>query len=250
MRREYRRILIKVAATDLAHDQPADILPDIAAALAALAAGALEAALAIARLRHPTHGKEVRLSVLGMGKCGGHELNYISDVDVIYVVEPNEGYSEDEACAVGTILAQDLVHACSGVFGEQALWPVDAALRPEGKQGPLVRTLSSHTSYYERWAKTWEFQALLKARHVAGDQALSSAYLDAVTPLVWTAVERDHFVEDAQAMRKRVEEHVPAQEAARQIKLGKGGCATSSSQSNFSNLSMDDLTTLSVLPQR
>lgn len=223
MRREYRRILIKVAATDLAHDQPADILPDIAAALAALAAGALEAALAIARLRHPTHGKEVRLSVLGMGKCGGHELNYISDVDVIYVVEPNEGYSEDEACTVGAILAQDLAHACSGVFGEQALWPVDAALRPEGKQGPLVRTLSSHTSYYERWAKTWEFQALLKARHVAGDQALSSAYLDAVTPLVWTAVARDHFVEDAQAMRKRVEEHVPAQEAARQIKLGKGG---------------------------
>ncbi|WP_029069147.1 bifunctional [glutamine synthetase] adenylyltransferase/[glutamine synthetase]-adenylyl-L-tyrosine phosphorylase [Jonesia quinghaiensis] len=223
MRREYRRLLMKVAATDLAHEQPTDIMPDVAASLADLAAGALEASLAIARFNHPTHGTEVRLSVLGMGKCGGRELNYVSDVDVIYVVEPTDGHTEDQACEVGATLAQDLAVACSGVSTEPALWPVDAALRPEGKNGPLVRTLASHVSYYERWAKTWEFQALLKARHVAGDAELSTAYLDVLNPMVWTAVERDNFVEDAQAMRRRVEEHVPAQEAARQIKLGKGG---------------------------
>src|SRR5699024_10751159 len=93
----------------------------------------------------------------------------------------------------------------------------------EGKNGPLVRTLDSHLAYYRRWAKTWEFQALLKARHVAGDAQLSQDYLDALQPMVWTAVEREHFVAASQAMRRRVEEHVPAAEADRQIKLGRGG---------------------------
>jgi glutamate-ammonia-ligase adenylyltransferase len=77
--------------------------------------------------------------------------------------------------------------------------------------------------YYERWAKTWEFQALLKARHVAGDAALGSRYIEAVTDKVWSAANRPDFVEDVQAMRRRVEEHVPPSEAPRQIKLGPGG---------------------------
>ncbi|GMA25650.1 glutamate-ammonia-ligase adenylyltransferase [Luteimicrobium album] len=147
----------------------------------------------------------------------------MSDVDVVYVVEPEPGYDEEYATAVGTRLATGLMRACAAPSGEPPLWAVDAALRPEGKQGPLVRTLASHLAYYERWAKTWEFQALLKARPVAGDPELGRAYRDAVDPLVWRAVERDNFVEDSQAMRRRVEDHVPAAEAHRQIKLGKGG---------------------------
>ena len=86
-----------------------------------------------------------------------------------------------------------------------------------------MRTVESHRQYYERWAKTWEFQALLKARTVAGDQELGQAYLDAVRPMVWQAAGRPNFVEDVQAMRRRVEQHVPAGEAARQLKLGPGG---------------------------
>lgn len=223
MRREYRRLILRIAATDMSSDEPLSILPAVAAALADLASSALESALAIARLKHPTHGAGARLSVLGMGKTGGRELNYISDVDVIYVAEPEDGFGEDEALAIGTQLATDLQLFCAGAGDEPALWQVDPALRPEGKQGPLVRTLASHFQYYERWAKTWEFQALLKARHVAGDAELSQRYIEHINPMVWQAVTRENFVEDAQAMRRRVENHVKPSEAERQIKLGKGG---------------------------
>ncbi len=223
MRVAYRTRLVRIAAADLVSVDPTDAMPDVAAALADLAAAALEASLALARAEQDDHGAGVRLAVIGMGKCGGRELNYVSDVDVVYVAEPQDGTAEDEAMVVGTRLAAALARACSAVSGEPALWPVDAALRPEGKDGPLVRTLASHRAYYERWARTWEFQALLKARPLAGDAALGRAYVEMTQPFVWSAVTREHFVEDSQAMRRRVEEHLPRAEADRQIKLGAGG---------------------------
>ncbi|MFC8798479.1 bifunctional [glutamine synthetase] adenylyltransferase/[glutamine synthetase]-adenylyl-L-tyrosine phosphorylase [Promicromonospora sp. NPDC057138] len=229
LRRAYRARLLRIAATDVTAPDPTAVLPGVAAALADLAAAALEGALAIARSEEADHAAGVRLAVLGMGKTGGRELNYISDVDVIYVAEPGllpdgaPACDEDHALRVATRLAGRLAQVCSGASAEPALWQVDAALRPEGKQGPLVRTLASHVAYYERWAVTWEFQALLKARPVAGDVALGEEYVAAVGPLVWQAVERPNFVEDARAMRKRVEDNVPVAEADRQIKLGKGG---------------------------
>ncbi|MEV7960844.1 bifunctional [glutamine synthetase] adenylyltransferase/[glutamine synthetase]-adenylyl-L-tyrosine phosphorylase [Oerskovia paurometabola] len=223
MRRAYRSRLLRIAATDLTSHEPLTRLPAVAAALADLAAAALEASLAIARSELDDHGAGVRLAVMGMGKCGGRELNYVSDVDVVYVAEPADGYDEAYATSVGARLATGLARACQGTSSEPPLWPVDAALRPEGKNGPLVRTLASHLAYYERWAKTWEFQALLKARLVAGDRDLGAAYHDAINPFVWSAVTRENFVEDSQAMRRRVEDHVPAAEADRQLKLGKGG---------------------------
>ena len=108
------------------------------------------------------------------------------------------------------------------VCGEVA-WPVDAGLRPEGGSGPLVRTLASHEAYYRRWAKTWEFQALLKARPVAGDLALGRQYLEVTAPLVWSAGERKDFVEQVQAMRRRVESTLKGDRADREVKLGPGG---------------------------
>ncbi|WP_418276603.1 bifunctional [glutamine synthetase] adenylyltransferase/[glutamine synthetase]-adenylyl-L-tyrosine phosphorylase [Isoptericola jiangsuensis] len=228
LRRAYRTRLLRIAATDLTADDPLTVLPGVGAALADLAAAALDAALAVARSQLPDHGAGVRLAVIGMGKTGGRELNYVSDVDVVYVCEPQvvDGepvVDEPTAMRTGSQLASRLQKVCGGTSLEPALWEVDAALRPEGKQGPLVRTLESHVAYYERWAQTWEFQALLKARHVAGDADLGSAYCAATAPFVWAAVNRDNFVEDAQAMRRRVEDHVPSAEADRQIKLGKGG---------------------------
>ena len=223
MRSAYRRRLLRIAAADLTSPDPFALLPSVAAALADLAAAALEASLALARAESADHGAAARLCVIGMGKCGGRELNYVSDVDVIYVVEPADGYPEDEAVRVGARLASQLAKACSAPSKEPVLWPVDAALRPEGKQGPLVRTLASHRAYYERWAQTWEFQALLKARPVAGDLEVGRAYCEVVNPMVWAAVERENFVPDAQAMRRRVEKNVPPGEADRQLKLGAGG---------------------------
>jgi glutamate-ammonia-ligase adenylyltransferase len=220
LRVAYRRALLKVAARDLTASP--DVM-DIAAELADLASGALEAALAIARYEIGDDADLVRFSVIGMGKCGGHELNYVSDVDVIYVVEPSDGVDDVTATRIGDRLASTTARACSTVTGEGALWELDAGLRPEGRAGALTRTLSSHLAYYQRWAKTWEFQALLKARPVAGDRALGRQYLTAVEPLVWGAAGRDGFVVDVQQMRRRVEAHVAPGEADRELKLGPGG---------------------------
>src|SRR5699024_10985162 len=158
-----------LAARDLAHGLGID---DVAAEISDLAAATLEAALAIARARVGETSALARLAVIAMSKCGGRELNYISDVDVIFAVEPAPAADEAGALRAGSQLAAQLMQVCSDHTAEGSIWPVDANLRPEGSRGPLVRTLASHRGYYEKWAKTWEFQALLKARPVAGDRDL------------------------------------------------------------------------------
>jgi glutamate-ammonia-ligase adenylyltransferase len=178
--------------------------------LSDIADAALGAALIVAT-RSVTGGDEPpRLAVIAMGKCGARELNYVSDVDVIFV-----GQTAD---AIETRVAGEMMR-----FAGDAFFEVDAALRPEGKHGQLVRTLDSHIAYYQRWAKTWEFQALLKARPSTGDAELGRRYIEALMPMVWTASEREDFVAEVQAMRRRVEELVPAGVRAREIKLGTGG---------------------------
>ncbi|WP_328823527.1 bifunctional [glutamine synthetase] adenylyltransferase/[glutamine synthetase]-adenylyl-L-tyrosine phosphorylase [Metallococcus carri] len=221
LRVAYRRRLVQIAAIDTS-GSATDLLPRVAEALADLASATLQVALDIAT-REQDDAADARLSIIAMGKCGARELNYLSDVDVIFAAEPADGVDEAHALEVATRLATEVMRICSEHTGEGTLWQVDAALRPEGNQGPLVRTVRSHQQYYERWAKTWEFQALLKARPVAGDAEVGQAYLEAMQPFVWQASSRDNFVEDVQAMRRRVEDHVPRGEAARQIKLGAGG---------------------------
>ncbi len=223
LRMAYRRELLAVAALDLTSPDPVSYLPIAAEQLAWLAEASLEAGLAIAREELGSGSEDCRLAVIGMGKTGGGELNYVSDVDVVFVAEPALGVDEERALVVGGALAAGLMKACSAATAEGTLWPVDAALRPEGRNGPLVRTVASHRAYYERWAKTWEFQALLKAWVSAGDLEVGHAYMDAIRPMVWEAAGREHFVEDVQAMRRRVEGHVPPAEVARQLKLGPGG---------------------------
>ncbi|WP_203982756.1 bifunctional [glutamine synthetase] adenylyltransferase/[glutamine synthetase]-adenylyl-L-tyrosine phosphorylase [Sphaerisporangium rufum] len=219
LRAAYRARLLHLAARDVTGVTG---LPEVTSELSDLAAAALEAGLAIAR-RDVPEAADARLAVIGMGKCGARELNYISDVDVVFVAEPREGVDETKALRAATRLAQGMMRACSASTPEGALWEVDAALRPEGKAGPLVRTLASHVTYYRRWAKTWEFQALLKARPIAGDLTLGGEYVSAVDEMVWQAAARENFVEDVQAMRRKVEANVRADQADRQIKLGPGG---------------------------
>ncbi|GAA1311553.1 bifunctional [glutamine synthetase] adenylyltransferase/[glutamine synthetase]-adenylyl-L-tyrosine phosphorylase [Saccharothrix xinjiangensis] len=213
LRAAYRALLCRVAAEDLAHvvepEQPYVSYDEVAGLLSDLAVAALRAALDVAGRQVPRSG-ECSLAVIAMGKCGARELNYVSDVDVVFVGEGD--------IAVATRLASTVMQVAG-----QACFEVDAALRPEGKAGALVRTLDGHASYYRRWARTWEFQALLKARPVAGDEELGRRYLEVVRPLVWTAAEREDFVPDVQAMRRRVEDHVPAGLGDRELKLGRGG---------------------------
>lgn len=212
LRALYRDRLLVLAGLDLAstvENEPVVPFTTVAAHLSDLADAALEAALRIAVISAGGDDPP-RLAVIAMGKCGARELNYVSDVDVIFVAE--------NADAVAIRVAGEMMR-----FAADAFFEVDAALRPEGKHGQLVRTLESHVAYYQRWAKTWEFQALLKARPAAGDFELGRAYVDALMPMVWTACEREHFVPEVQAMRRRVEELVPAERRAREIKLGTGG---------------------------
>src|SRR3954470_14956943 len=223
LRIEYRRLLLRLAARDLAEGLLVD---EVAAVLADLAAGALETALRIARNQyfaaHPG-AADCRLAIIAMGKSGGRELNYVSDVDVLFCAERHDGGPEPPALKTASQLAAAAMRICSAHTGEGTLWPVDAALRPEGKSGPLVRTLDSHFAYYQRWAKTWEFQALLKARPIAGDAELGRQYSERVGQLAWSAADREGFVDDVQAMRRRVIDHIPAADVDRQLKLGPGG---------------------------
>ncbi|MFE3031014.1 bifunctional [glutamine synthetase] adenylyltransferase/[glutamine synthetase]-adenylyl-L-tyrosine phosphorylase [Streptomyces canus] len=220
LRVAYRRCLLSIAARDVCGTTD---LAETAAELADLATATLRAALAIAQAAAPDDAALCRLAVIAMGKCGGHELNYVSDVDVIFVGEAVDGADEGKALRAATKLASHMMRVCSETTVEGSIWPVDANLRPEGRNGPLVRTLSSHLAYYQRWAKTWEFQALLKARPVAGDLELGEEYVAALEPLVWKAAERENFVADVQKMRRRVVENIPVAELDRQLKLGPGG---------------------------
>lgn len=207
LRAGYQRGLLRIAAADLADGAPVEATM---AEVTALADATLRAAYRIALGR--VGSARPKLAVIAMGKCGGDELNYVSDVDVIFVA------AEDEDLAAGTTVAAALMEICGHVA-----WPVDAALRPEGGRGPLVRTLASHLVYYQRWARTWEFQALLKARPVAGDASVGKAWLAALQPLIWHAAERPEAVEDVRAMRRRIIEQVPRAELDREIKRGPGG---------------------------
>lgn len=220
LRVAYRRCLLSIAARDVCGTID---VAQTAAELADLATATLRAALRIASAAAPEDAARCRLAVIAMGKCGGNELNYVSDVDVIFVGDAPTGADEGKALQAATRLASHLMRICSEITVEGTIWPVDANLRPEGRNGPLVRTLASHLAYYQRWAKTWEFQALLKARAVAGDAALGAEYIDAITPLVWQAAERENFVADVQKMRRRVVDNIPAAQVDRELKLGPGG---------------------------
>ncbi|ALE91793.1 Glutamate-ammonia ligase adenylyltransferase [Arthrobacter alpinus] len=235
LRTRYRRHLCELAIRDLCAASPQDVMPLVGAELADLAAAAMEGALAVARAQVAgvfcaEAVARVHLAIIGMGKCGARELNYISDVDVMYVIETappgvNDGgrAGEADAVTVGNALAAAISQTIYAPEREPGLWEVDASLRPEGKDGPLVRTLDSYLSYYQRWAHDWEFQALLKARVIAGDAELGERFEEAISPLIWTSSEREGFVTSVQAMRRRVTANIKASEAGRQIKLGKGG---------------------------
>jgi len=230
LRVAYRRTIAEIAAIDLAQAVPSEGIRAVSAALADAAGAALEGALSVARtcVAATTSRDKVaatRLAIIGMGKAGARELNYVSDVDVIFVAgtSDEEVLAEASAVDIATKLARETVRVLSGIEIEPALWEVDASLRPEGKQGALVRTLASHLAYYDRWAKSWEFQALLKARVLAGDIALGDEYAQAVHPLVWSSAAREDFVGSVQRMRERVTEHISSEDAGHQIKLGSGG---------------------------
>jgi glutamate-ammonia-ligase adenylyltransferase len=224
LRRSYRELLFRVADWDLANRYQDSYLP-VSQSLSDLATAALEAGVKVAQNELISEGRitaeqaaDAGLAIIAMGKCGARELNYLSDVDVIYVCSGEPG-----AVEAATKIASRLALVIDEADAEPGLWQVDPNLRPEGKDGALVRTVDSHVNYYQKWAHPWEFQALLKARFVAGDQQIGLEYISRIKPLIWERQNRAEIVESARNLRRRVLDHIPQSEQDREIKLGRGG---------------------------
>jgi glutamate-ammonia-ligase adenylyltransferase len=148
------------------------------------------------------------LAVIGMGKLGGRELNYASDIDVVLVA--GDGAPLPDARAF-----LDLARAA---------WKVDLDLRPEGRAGPLVRTLSSYVAYWDRWAQPWEFQALLKARPAAGDAGIGALFAAEAERQVWKRPFGAEQLGELRRMKSRSESEIARHGlAARELKRGAGG---------------------------
>ena len=198
---------LRIAARDLTGADPLDA---VGANLAALGRQCLASACALAEAADREGPGGIRLAVIGMGKLGGDELNYSSDIDIIFVGEGGRDRLERRARSV-----MEIARRC---------FRVDANLRPEGRDGPLVRTVDSYEAYWDRWAEPWEFQALLKARPAAGDAALGRRWLDAAQRWLWTRPFDADTLRSLRTMKARTEAEVTRQGlVGRELKRGPGG---------------------------
>ncbi len=188
--------LLRIAARDL---DGTDSLEVVAANLATLAEDVIANALRIAQATDS-------LSVIGMGKLGGKELNYASDIDVMFVGEPNEPAARR---------VMEIARKC---------FRVDANLRPEGRDGPLVRTVDSYANYWQQWASTWEFQALLKARPIAGNAQFGDFWAAEASKNLWKRSFGADELREIREMKARSESIVEQKGLAdREVKRGRGG---------------------------
>lgn len=211
LRRWKDRHLLGIAARDvLGHDAEVDT---VGRDLTALAEASLEVALASLE-------PAVSFAVIAMGRFGGAELSYASDLDVIFV---HGGVGADGAAEAQRV-ATKLLRFLAGATPAQRLYDVDADLRPEGKQGAMVRTLEGYQRYWNDHALTWERQAMLRARPVAGDRRLADRLLSALEPHVWDAPLTSNDVREIRRLKARIErERIPAgEDPAFHLKLGRG----------------------------
>jgi [glutamine synthetase] adenylyltransferase / [glutamine synthetase]-adenylyl-L-tyrosine phosphorylase len=221
LRRFKRRELLRVAVRDLAGRVPVE---QVAAELSDLADACLAAALAVAAAESGYDPAPMRLAILGMGKLGGHELNYVSDIDVLFCHEPVAGAEAEAAARAAERVARGVIRGLSAVTAEGTCFEVDANLRPEGRNGPLSRTLGSYQAYWDRWAQPWELQALIKVRPVAGDRELAGRFRDQALARVYPERLDPETVSAVRRMKSRVEGSAKARaDGDRQVKLGPGG---------------------------
>ena len=196
---------------------------------AATVIGGLQAAVKVVGARREaeigSHKLPTRFAVVAMGRLGGQECGYGSDADVLFVHEPMPGADERDAADVAFELANELRTLLMAPSPDPPL-EIDADLRPDGRQGPLVRTLASYAAYYERWSAGWESQALLRAAPLAGDPDLSDQFLELIAPLRYP----DGGLSDAELREiRRIKARIEAErlprgaDATLHTKLGRGG---------------------------
>jgi glutamate-ammonia-ligase adenylyltransferase len=177
--------------------------------IAGLAEGALRASLALA-------APEIPMAIIGMGKLGGRELNYSSDVDVLFVHDGDHREAERAAREVLRAMAKPLI--------DGIIFRTDADLRPEGGAGPLSLSLAGFIQYWDHRARPWEFQALMKARHVAGDETLGAAFMDASRTRIWSGPVAPEAVAEIRTLKARSEANVEKKRlTGRELKRGTGG---------------------------
>ena len=220
-----RRELFRVAAADLSELLDVEVVGE---ALTTISVATLTAALEVAR-RTIAKGTEepTRMAIVAMGRFGGHELSYGSDADVMFVHDPLPGATEKAATDFATQVATELRRLLALPGADPAV-AVDADLRPEGRQGPLVRTLASYQSYYARWSAVWEAQALLRADPLCGDASLCEAFRALIDPLRYPSDGiRERDVMEIRRIKARVDaERLPrGADPTKHTKLGRGGLA-------------------------
>src|SRR6266545_2864008 len=222
LRRFRRRELLRVAVRDLDGGAPVD---SVGAELANLADACLQAGLELATRAQAAPGDPpVGLAVLAMGKLGGRELNYVSDIDVLFCHEPATGADAELAGKLAGAIARELIAGLGGPNPEGPGFQVDPNLRPEGRNGPLTRTLGSYLAYWDRWAEPWELQALIKVRPAAGDRHLGGLLVAEAAGPVYPA----RFCPATAAPARHLKARLGSSRAARpggelQVKLGPGG---------------------------
>jgi glutamate-ammonia-ligase adenylyltransferase len=199
-------------------------------ALSSVWVAVLQAALAAAEREKSVEAggwPKADIAIIGMGRLGGHELGYGSDADLMFVCQPVDGVSDGEAVKFASAVAESMRRRLGAPSQDPPL-EVDVDLRPEGRQGPLVRTLDSYIAYYKRWGETWEAQALLRAEFVAGDSRLGARFIQAIDGIRYPASGLDaSAVREIRRIKARVEtERLPrGADPTTHIKLGRGGLA-------------------------
>ncbi len=171
-----------------------------------------------------------RFAIIGMGKLGGYELNFSSDIDLIFV------YSDDAKTDTGTEnseyfarFCEFIIKAMSEITPEGYVFRVDIRLRPESSAGVIIRSMESYESYYEGWGDLWERQALIKARPVAGDMAFGDEFIRMIQPFVYQryldGVTLGEIKADIGRTKVRIEERLVGEGAnlEKHVKLGPGG---------------------------
>jgi len=225
-RRFRQRHLLRIGTNDVIRDRP---LEEITVDLSDVADAALVVALETAqrsvarKLGEPTTAGVL----LALGKLGGRELNYSSDLDLMFVYDDDGPTRGGRAVSNGEYFARvvgEVVRLLSTNTDHGAAYRIDLRLRPEGQRGPLARSLASTLAYYDALGRTWERQALVKARPVAGDMALGRAFLDGVEGFVWRRYLSFAEINEIKALKRRIESTThKAGVSDREVKTGHGG---------------------------
>jgi len=230
LRRWKAREMLRIGLRDLVGIAP---MPVTAKEFSYLADASVQGALNIAMETMPLAAGVAPLpfAVIGMGKLGGLELNYSSDIDLIFVhgddlpytVEMTDGRKIESIVYLSRI-AEKLIRILSDESAEGQVFRVDMRLRPEGRFGPITRSLGSCSTYYKSWGETWEFQALIKARFIAGDRATGNRFIADLQPLVYRNQMSGQSQRDIRANKRRIEEKCALEsETETNVKTGIGG---------------------------